>query len=188
MEPSQVTDWCHEIIRIRAPQGGLYVDATMGNGKDTAFLCGLAGDEGQVLAFDIQACAIEATRKRLEQAGHAGRARLILDGHENMDRYVEKGSVDVICFNFGYLPGGDHSIATAPKTSLAALSKGLAALKCGGMMSLCIYSGGDTGFEEKNCLLEYIRNLPPREVTVIESRYSNRGNHPPLPVFLFKRK
>ena len=29
MEPSQITDWCHEIIRIQAPAGGLYVDATI---------------------------------------------------------------------------------------------------------------------------------------------------------------
>ena len=187
MEPSQITDWCHEIIRIQAPAGGLYVDATMGNGKDTAFLCSLAGEKGHVLAFDIQRCAIDATKELLGQKGYAGRARLLLDGHENLDRYVADSSVDVICFNFGYLPGGDHRIATAPKTSLAAVSKGLAALKSGGMMSLCIYSGGDTGFEEKECLLEYLKSLPPREVTVIENRYLNRGNHPPVPVFLYKR-
>ena len=96
MEPSQITDWCHEIIRIQAPAGGLYVDATMGNGKDTAFLCSLAGEKGHVLAFDIQRCAIDATRELLGQKGYAGRARLLLDGHENLDRYVADSSVDVI--------------------------------------------------------------------------------------------
>ena len=54
-------------------------------------------------------------------------------------------------------------------------------------MSLCIYSGGDTGFEEKKKILGYIQNLPAREYTVIVNAYYNRANHPPLPVFIFKK-
>lgn len=187
MKQSQITDWCHEMIRSQAPKNGFYVDATMGNGNDTAFLCSIAWHKGKVLAFDIQKCALEATQKLLEEKGYAGRAALIHDGHENLDQYVAEASVDVICFNFGYLPGGDHRIATSPRTSLTAVSKGLAALKSGGMMSLCIYSGGDSGFEEKECLLAYLKGLSPREYTVIENIYLNRGNHPPIPVFLFKK-
>jgi len=53
-------------------------------------------------------------------------------------------------------------------------------------MSLCIYSGGDTGFEEKDAILEYLRSLPAREYTVIQNTYFNRGNNPPMPVFIFK--
>lgn len=63
--------------------------------------------------------------------------------------YAMEESTDVICFNFGYLPGGDHKLATTYQTSIEAIGKGLGILKHGGMMSLCIYSGGDTGFEEK---------------------------------------
>lgn len=55
------------------------------------------------------------------------------------------------------------------------------------MMSLCIYSGGDTGFEEKEMLLAYLRELPPKEYTVIVNEYYNRKNHPPTPVFVWKR-
>ncbi len=53
-------------------------------------------------------------------------------------------------------------------------------------MSLCIYSGGDTGFEEKEVLLTYMRTLPAKEYTVIVNEYYNRMNHPPMPVFIFK--
>ena len=53
-------------------------------------------------------------------------------------------------------------------------------------MSLCIYSGGDTGFEEKEEILGYIRKIPAREYTVIVNEYYNRGNNPPMPVFIFK--
>ena len=104
-----------------------------------------------------------------------------------MDRYVKELTADAICFNFGYLPGGDHSIATQAQTSVTAIEKGLKILKSEGMMSLCIYSGGDTGFEEKNRILQYIKELPSAMYTVIVNEYYNRGNHPPLPVFIFKK-
>ena len=118
--------------------------------------------------------------------GKEMQAELILDGHEHMDRYAGKESADVICFNFGYLPGGDHNLATTYRTSIEAIGKGLGILKHGGMMSLCIYSGGDTGFEEKEKILEYVKALPGKEYTVIVNEYYNRKNCPPMPVFIFK--
>lgn len=186
MRPSQVTDWCQEILRTQTDPGGFYIDATMGNGHDTLLLCRMAGETGKVLAFDIQPEALEATDRLLKEHGLSGRARLILDGHERMDLYAEPGTVDAVCFNFGYLPGGDHEIATRPDTSVRAAEKGLALLKRGGLMSLCIYSGGDTGFEEKNRLLEFLKTLPPKEYTVILHQYYNRNNQPPVPAFIFK--
>ena len=54
-------------------------------------------------------------------------------------------------------------------------------------MSLCIYSGGDTGFEEKETLLAFLKELSPGEYTVILQEYYNRKNHPPLPVLIFKK-
>ena len=53
-------------------------------------------------------------------------------------------------------------------------------------MSLCIYSGGDTGFEEKEKILQYVKALPGKEYTVIVNEYYNRKNCPPMPVFIFK--
>ena len=41
----QITDWCHEIFERFVPAGGVYIDATMGQGQDTLFLCRLAGEE-----------------------------------------------------------------------------------------------------------------------------------------------
>ena len=92
-----------------------------------------------------------------------------------------------ICFNFGYLPGGDHKIATSPASSIEAIRQGLDILKQGGMMSLCVYSGGDTGFEEKDAVLGVLKKLPPQEYTVIVNEYYNRQNCPPVPVFIFKK-
>lgn len=189
---SQITHWYHEIIRSQAEREGFYIDATMGKGNDTKLLCELAKDQGRILAFDIQKEALEETEKMLNgyEIGRKmyedGRIQLILDGHEHMEMYAKSETADVICFNFGYLPGGDHRIATKVETSVEAIKKGLKILKRGGMMSLCIYSGGDTGFEEKDTILEYLRSLPAREYTVIQNTYFNRGNNPPMPVFIFK--
>ena len=186
MRKLQITAWCQAMIRMQAPRGGFYIDATMGKGNDTLLLCELAGETGKVLAFDVQEMALDATRKRLEEHGMADRAELILNGHEHMDEYAETETADIICFNFGYLPGGDHNVSTKAKTSIEAIEKGLKILKHGAMMSLCIYSGGDTGFEEKEALLAYLKKLPSKEYTVIVNEYYNRENNPPLPVFVFK--
>lgn len=183
---SQVTDWYHEMIRSKAPEGGIYIDATMGNGNDTLLFCEMAGKTGKVYAFDIQEKALEKTRQLLASHGVSDRAELILDGHEHMDRYVEENAADAVVFNFGYLPGGCHNIATIPATSIKAISKALKILKPGAMLSLCIYSGGDTGFQEKEKILAYIKGLPSKEYTVIVNQYYNRRNNPPLPVFIFK--
>lgn len=192
MRYSQVTDWCHEMIRSQGQPGGFYIDATMGGGRDTLFLSKLAGEKGRVLAFDIQQEALDATKALLQNSGMADakeeRIRLILDGHEHMDRYAGECTADVICFNFGYFPGGDHRIATCAKTSIQAIEKGLKILKPGGMMNLCIYSGGDTGFEEKEAILAYLKKLPAKKYTVIVNEYYNRANHPPMPVLIFKNE
>ncbi len=76
-----------------------------------------------MLAFDIQSEAVYATENLLQKEGLQDRATLLLTGHEHMDEYVQTESADVICFNFGYLPGGDHAIATKTQTSLEAIEK-----------------------------------------------------------------
>lgn len=187
MKSFQITEWCHELFLMQAVTGGTYIDATMGNGHDTLFLCRLAGEEGHVLAFDIQKQALESTKALLKSEGMEQKARLILDSHENMAQYADEASVDGICFNFGYLPGSDHSLATKPESSKNAVIEGLRLLKKGGVMSLCIYSGGETGFEERDTLLAYLKSLDEKQYLVIVSAYYNRKNNPPIPVLIIKK-
>lgn len=184
---SQITNWCHKIMKSCVEENGIYVDATMGNGHDTKFLCELAGLSGHVYAFDIQDMALVNTKKRLEEAGLLERATLIKDSHEKMRAYLEGKKPDLICFNFGYLPGGDHQLATKADTSLKAIEEGLDLLKHGGFMCLCIYSGKDTGYDEKDKIKAYLEDLPSKQYTIIWNTYLNRVNDPPIPVFIFKR-
>lgn len=182
----QITEWCHHFIRQQVVPGDLCIDATMGNGFDTQLLCQLAGKTGRVLAFDIQEAAIQNTKKRLRETHVPENYRLILDSHSHMNQYADNDSVSCITFNFGYLPGGDHSLSTRPSTSLAAIEQGLSLLKKEGLMSLCIYSGGDSGFEERDALLPFLKELDPKKYLVILSSYYNRPKNPPIPVLIRK--
>ena len=182
----QTTEWCHHFIKEHVKQGDFCIDATMGNGHDTSLLCSLVGESGHVLAFDIQETAFNNTKKRLLEEKIPDNYRLILDSHSHMDQYAAPSSVDCIVFNFGYLPGGDHSLATKASTSISAVQTGLSLLKKGGLMSLCIYSGGDSGFEERDMLLSFLKELDPQKYLVILSSYYNRPNHPPIPVLIRK--
>ena len=93
---------------------------------------------------------------------------------------------DLIMFNLGYLPGGDHRIATSYPTTIEAVTKGLKLLKEGGVLTLMIYSGGDTGYEERDGLLPYLQSLDYRRYTVILESFYNKPNTPPLPVYIIK--
>lgn len=186
MKRYQITQWCQRFIKEHVKPGDFCIDATAGNGNDTKELAMLVGEEGTVLAFDIQKQALDNTNRRLQEEGLSKRVQLICDSHTNMNQYAEAESVSCIVFNFGYLPGGDHSLATRKDTSVEAITTGLTLLRKGGMMSLCIYSGGDTGFEERDGILEMIKSLDPKKYLVILSSYYNRPNHPPIPVLIFK--
>lgn len=186
MKKYQITEWCRHFIKEHVQNGDICIDATAGNGYDTLTLCEAAGADGKVIAFDIQEEAVKSTKERLAEHGMLSRAEVVLDSHIHMKNYAEEESVSCITFNFGYLPGGDHSLATKKETSIRAVEEGLSLLKKGGMMSLCIYSGGDSGFEERDALLAFLKELDRKKYLVIVSEYYNRPNHPPIPALIIK--
>ena len=181
----QITEYCHRFLSEYISEGDICIDATAGNGSDTEFLCRMVGETGKVYAFDIQRQALENTREKLERAGFPERAELICSGHERMDEHVAEKAAAVV-FNLGYLPGGDHALATKAETSLEAVKAAMTLLKPGGVISLCIYSGGDTGYEERDVLLGWLKDADPRKWLVIVNSYHNRKNDPPLPVFILR--
>lgn len=90
-------------------------------------LCRLTGENGRVLAFDVQEDAVRQTRELLAKE-HLS-AEVYLDSHANMAHYAEPETVDCIVFNFGRLPGGDPTKFTTAETSLPAVDAGLKLLK-----------------------------------------------------------
>ncbi|HIS57668.1 MAG: class I SAM-dependent methyltransferase [Lachnospiraceae bacterium] len=187
MRRFQISEWCRRFAEEVVRPGDLCMDATAGTGQDTVFLARLVGERGMVLAYDIQEEALKQTRERLKREGLETRVRLIRKSHAAMEEDAGEGEASCIMFNFGYLPGGDHTISTKPETSVMAVDAGLRILKPGGLMCLCIYSGKDTGYEEKRALLTHLKTLDQRQYLVIVSEYYNRKNDPPIPVLIYKK-
>lgn len=176
----------HKFVSEHVQEGAFCIDATAGKGRDTLFLCNLVKESGKVLAFDIQPDAIRQTQNLIAQHGFEKQVSVILDSHANMEFYADAEAVDCIMFNFGWLPGGSHKIFTRPESSIPAIEAGLRLLKPGGVMSLCIYYGGESGYEERDALLEYLASIDNRKYTVIVNTFHNRTGDPPIPVYIYK--
>lgn len=154
----------HDVLRRQVREGDFCIDATAGKGRDTALLCRLTGENGRVLAFDVQEDAVRQTRELLAKE-HLS-AEVYLDSHANMAHYAEPETVDCIVFNFGRLPGGDPTKFTTAETSLPAVDAGLKLLKKGGLMALALYYGKENGYEERDAILAHLRELDDRTYTV----------------------
>ena len=163
-----------EVILQAVEPGDTAIDATMGNGHDTQMLCETVGPEGRVFAFDVQARAVEETRKRLREQGLDSRAELILAGHEHMAEYV-KGPVKAVMFNLGWLPGGDHEVTTRWETTRAAVESALDLLTPMGVLVICAYPGHAEGEREKQELTAFLGGLDNRRYNVLYQRFLNAG-------------
>ena len=186
MDSFSALDIIKRIIDEHVQEGVICIDATAGRGHDTLQLCRLVGDSGHVTAFDIQQDAVDSTKNLLDKNGVSHRADVLLRSHSEMDELFEEETVSAITFNFGWLPRGDHNIFTKKETSIPAIEKGLRLLKNGGIMTLILYYGRETGFEERDALLEFLPTLDCTKYTVIEMPFVNRPNCPPIPILIIK--
>ena len=177
-----------DFLAARLGRPRLCIDATCGNGGDTAFLCGLTAPEGRVLGFDIQPEAIASTRKHLEQLGvPAARYELHCQSHADLLQVVQPGTADAVMFNFGWLPGADHAVFSTAQSSIPALQAALEAVRPGGVVSAILYSGQVIGTDEKQTVLEYLRALPLKSFTVLVCDFANWAETAPLPCIILKK-
>lgn len=146
----RLTDQAHRLASEVLAAGGTAVDATAGNGQDTAFLARLVGETGHVLALDIQPLAVATTRARLGSEGLSARCDVRLADHAALGRIAAQlgGKVDCVLFNLGYLPGSDHSLVTRPHTTGRALHAALRLLRAGGRIVCAVYTGHPGGEDE----------------------------------------
>lgn len=168
----------HDYALRLIQKGDTVIDATMGNGKDTLFLCELVGEEGCVHAFDVQETALERTKEKVEKAGYSKIAHLHLCGHEQMEKMVE-GPVSCVLFNLGYLPSSDKQVTTLCETTLLAVDAALRLLKKGGLLLICIYPGHAEGEKERKALLNWAEKLPQQRANVLYCAFSNQIHDAP---------
>ena len=74
--------YVHNVLGSVLREGDIAVDATIGNGWDTALMADLVGNSGIVYGFDIQPVALEVTRSRT--SGCSATIILHHQGHESM--------------------------------------------------------------------------------------------------------
>lgn len=173
------------LITEKLKHGHVAVDATAGRGNDTLFLARLVGPTGIVYAFDIQKAALARTESLLKRQMPSARVELICDGHEKMLDYVPS-MIDAVMYNLGYLPGGDQSITTGPKTTIASVNAALSLLKKGGRISLVIYTGHPGGRQEYAAVEQYVSMLDSLQYRVIKINFLNRAANAPVLIMIEK--
>jgi SAM-dependent methyltransferase len=150
--------WAHTLR-----PGAWAIDATAGNGLDTEFLARSVSPGGHVFAFDIQDQALTATAGRLERAGLSAAVTLIRASHADMRAHLpcsSAGHIDLVCFNLGYLPAGDHALTTRTQTTIPALNEAIGLLRPSGVLSVIAYRGHLGAMEEAEAVAAFFDSLP----------------------------
>jgi SAM-dependent methyltransferase len=139
--------------------GDWVVDATAGNGHDTAWLAERVGPGGRVFGFDVQAAALAIAAERVKGLEQVV---LIHAGHERMSERLQgeaKGRLSAVMFNLGYLPGAGKDIITRTETTLAAVGQAVDWLGLGGIVTVVVYPGHAGGAEEAEAVRAFARGL-----------------------------
>lgn len=183
---NKATDLAKELIAKVVVENDVVIDATVGNGNDTLFLCDLIGPNGKVIGFDIQDVALKKAEEKLRDRNMLDRVQLINTGHENLNKYVDT-EISAIMFNLGYLPGNKHDITTKYETTLEAIKQGIELLKRNGVITIAIYPGHKEGMEEKNHVLEFLSTIDQKKANVLKMEFINQKNNPPLLLAIEKK-
>lgn len=87
---------------------------------------------------------MDATRSRLKLGMSdevMKRTHIELRNHKSFPDQIAPGSVSVITYNLGYLPGGDKTITTNVETTLTSIEAACNLVVQGGLISIMCYRG-----------------------------------------------
>lgn len=164
MRAIRLVDLAHQKIAEILKADDMAIDATTGNGHDTAFLARQVGSGGRVYGFDIRSDAICNTKLLLKTQEILDRVVLFQIGHENLSTCIplqHRNMIRAVMFNLGYLPGGDkQQQSTCIESSLIAIKSAAQLIGSGGRISVLCYTGHPGGHEETEAIKTYTRSLP----------------------------
>lgn len=189
----------HELLAEVAAPGDLVVDLTAGRGHDTLVLWQMVAPAGQVIAFDVQGAALDATAERLIANGARIRRHqndctklqrqtgvdLVAACHSCFCDIVPNDTITAVIANLGYLPGSDQMLITRPATTLSALRQATAALSVGGRMAIVVYPGHPGGADEARQVVQFFEEL---ERDIFEGVHMRVANKPQAPGLLLAEK
>lgn len=188
----RLTELAHRVWGEFIEQGDTVVDATCGNGHDTAFLAQAIGPTGRLVAIDIQASAIESTRTRVEallpDVEQRPSIEYIHGSHADLQEHVGMSNVaSLICWNTGYLPNSDKTVKTEIATTIEGLEASLEVLADGGLLSMLVYTGHDGGIEEYEAIREFAAALSSAHWKTSEYKLLNSPTAPTM-VLIWKSR
>lgn len=184
-----ILNFSHHLLEESIAQGETVIDATCGNGNDTLFLSKLVGDEGHVLAFDIQEQAIKNAKQLLIDNKRTN-ISFIYDSHAHTSNYLAKemeGMIGGAIFNLGYLPKSDKMIITQEESTITAIDTILHYLKKDGLIVIVVYHGHEGGKQEKEAIIKHMVHLNQKEFNVLRYGFINQKNDPPFILAIQKR-
>jgi hypothetical protein len=138
------------------------IDATCGNGKDSIVLSNLLFNlesdvprsqvdtysqfTPQLLCIDIQQRACENTFHSLSKHIQdpfilQNYIRILNSSHDPLPRPSQEGSVGLVCYNLGYLPGLQDKVSFTTQThsTISSIKDAAIMLRVGGLLSITIY-------------------------------------------------
>ena len=154
-----LTALAHELLAPGLTTGDLAIDATAGNGWDTAFLVRMVAPGGRVIAIDIQPAALERTRERISRLNGQASVQFVCGCHAHLAAMLpagDRGRVKAVMFNLGYLPGGERTSVTSPRSTLPALEAAVSVLDQAGVISVLAYPGHPGGLAETRAIGAWI--------------------------------
>lgn len=170
----------HILLKEALNTAKVIVDATAGNGNDTLFLAQNAQPDAKIYAFDIQAEALYNAKEKMKNSCMRTdiKVNFIQASHDEVQTYVEN-NLDLVIFNLGYLPGGNHAITTKSETTLKALQIMLNKLNVHGHIAIVVYPGHEEGLKESQLIKDFASSLAKKYFTVGWYQMINHNNNAP---------
>lgn len=133
----------------------IVVDATCGNGHDLLYLAERAKKGCHLYGIDIQMKAINSSQELLQSNDIAQDVSLtfIHDSHDRaLANQLKDEVIDLMIFNLGYLPGGDHQVITKPHQTIDAINEGLENYRSLELSQLLLTLEQQKGLKKCRCL------------------------------------
>lgn len=184
--------------------GDTAIDATCGNGHDASDIAALlaqraaqssAGEPaaGRLIALDVQPAAVDATRARVSEAlrgcgGPLPAVEVLLQDHSSFPASLPPGSVRLVVYNLGYLPGGgDHGRTTTAESTIRSLRAAQELLAVGGAMTIMCYPAHPEGRVEAEAVHAHLATLDKHRWRVLVCRPNQNTSEKFLVVALRRR-
>lgn len=176
------------------------IDATCGNGNDLLYVWEKAyrldNRKCEFIGIDIQKVAIEQAKAKLSIDQHscnhrddAKKVTLLVGSHDILIEQIgHRGKrFDLVLFNLGYLPGGDHTITTQIESTLAAISSSMKYLSTNGYVTIVAYPGTTYGHSEQEAVEDFLSQQCQKQFDISMWKPINQINRPPQ-LYIIKRR